>query len=189
MQANNQTRTREHNWRHSPERRGCCRTVFFLEPNTAWNYPSVCVSCERVSTSKPEGQGLTITSARPLWKLPVQCNSFLRSLPLPLGCPTSLRKQLSKDQTLTDSHKLSTATAEWRCLTPSLATGPRPVASAYSNTLSWTGIIPECLAGTRDPETSPELSRRRLMRQYIRCRDIREFQPLSLQPPPGTRDA
>ena len=43
----------------------------FLEPNIAWNDPSVCVSCERVNTGRPEGQGLTVTSDRPLWTLPV----------------------------------------------------------------------------------------------------------------------
>ena len=77
-----------------------------LEPNIAWNDPSVCVPCDRVNTGRPEGQGLTVTSARPLWKLPVESNNNLRSLPLGLGCPTGSRKQLSKYQTL---HRLTQA--------------------------------------------------------------------------------
>ena len=92
--------------------------------------------------------------------------------------PQARASSFQKIKHFTDSHKLSTATAEWRCLTPSLATGPRLVASAHSNTLPRTGIIQEYLARNSRPNcrrTSPELSRRRLMRQYIRgvrCREI-----------------
>ena len=45
---------------------------------------------------RPEGLGPTVSSARPFWKLPTQSNSYLRSLPLGLGCPTGSRKQLPK---------------------------------------------------------------------------------------------
>ena len=37
----------------------------FLEPNIAWNDPSVCVSCKRVNTGRPEGQGGTYSHISP----------------------------------------------------------------------------------------------------------------------------
>ena len=131
------------------------------------------------TSGRPEGPGLTVSSTRSLWKLPTESNSYLRSLPVGLGCPTGSRKQLTKKNLHSESHELSTAKAWWRCLTPSLATGQRHLASAQSNTLPRTRILQEYLAGTRDPTVGD-----------IACavEKSREFQPLSLQPPPGPRD-
>ena len=130
------------------------RANVFLEPNVKSRHVTHEVKqLERSECTggRPEGLGLTVSSARPLWKLPTESNSYLLSLPVGLGCPTGSRKQLKYINPHSESHELNTAKAWWRCLTPSLATGQRPLASAHSNTLPRTGILPEYLAGTRYP--------------------------------------
>ena len=76
---------------------------------------------------------------------------LLAVIAIGIGLSHRLSQAAYKKIPLSESHELSTAKAWRRCLTPSLATGQRPLASAHSNTLPRTGILPEYLAGTQDP--------------------------------------
>ena len=59
---------------------------------------------------------------------------LLAVIAIGIGLSHRLSQAAYKKIPLSESHELSTAKAWRRCLTPSLATGQRPLASAHSNT-------------------------------------------------------
>ena len=133
------------------ERRGCLQTILFLSQTLRG---TIRLCAYRVKESTQAGQrdrDLQSHQPDPSGSCPFSRTTTCGHCHWDWAGPQARASSVQKIKHFTDSHKLSTATAEWRCLTPSLATGPRLVASAHSNTLPRTGILQEYLAGTRDP--------------------------------------
>ena len=115
---------------HKIERRG--RAHDFLEPNVQSS-----VNVKKVAPHHCTSVNLSCSQ-----QMGDQRDWDSRSLqPVPGSCPLSptatcghCHKQPAKNYPRSESHEPNTANAWWRCLTPSLATGQRPLASAHSNT-------------------------------------------------------